>query len=162
MNETPTPAPAGRSIHRILLGASDSPAGFAAARLAVELAVACGATVRAIHVLSDGELSAALSAASAEARTGGPATLIERREHGGSAVLRHVVTLADRSHVPIETVQLWGEPASCLLAEANRWTADLIVLGQGGAPGRRQPYLGAEVRRVLEFAEQPVLVAPPG
>jgi nucleotide-binding universal stress UspA family protein len=152
-------SPAKCGIARILLGASDSPAGFAAARLAIDLAVACHATVRAVHVLTDGDLDSALAMASAEARAGGPELLAERRAQDANAMLRHVAILAGRCRVPVQTVQLSGELAGCLLAEAGRWAADLIVLGQGGA-GRHGPSLNSDVRRVLEFASQPVLVVP--
>jgi nucleotide-binding universal stress UspA family protein len=148
-------------IGRILLGVSDSPAGLAAARAALELAVTCGASVRAVHVLSDGEIDAALVAASAEARAAGGAGTAERRLHSADAVLRHVLVRADEAGVVAEAVQRWGEPAEHLLAEARRWRADLVVIGRGEAPSPTHRPLGAEALRVLEFADVPVLVVPP-
>jgi len=147
-------------IRRILLGVSDSPAALAAARFTVDLAASCGATLRAIHVLADGDLTAALVAASDEARAGGSARLAARRMHGGDAVLRHVAELGRRAGVAVETARVGGEPAECVLAEAERWRPDVVVLGRGDQPGDRQPHVGPQARRVLEFARQPVLLVP--
>ncbi|HET8683969.1 MAG TPA: universal stress protein, partial [Micromonosporaceae bacterium] len=70
------------------------------------------------------------------------------------------VGLADRAGVPVETVQVDGEPAARVLAQARAWRADLVVLGRSDRPGVGEPYVGGHTRHVLEFAEQPVLVVP--
>ena len=48
------------------------------------------------------------------------------------------------------------------LEQSRTWPADLIVLGRSDRPGPGEPYVGAETRRVLEFADRPVLVVPGG
>jgi nucleotide-binding universal stress UspA family protein len=73
-------------------------------------------------------------------------------------VLRYVAALAGRAEMPIETKQLDGEPAPAILEQARVWSAGLIVIGRSGSPGAGQPYVGSQIRHVLEFAEVPVLV----
>jgi nucleotide-binding universal stress UspA family protein len=143
-------------IGRILVAVDDSPGGLAAARMAIMLAASLAAQLRAVHVLVDGEIERALGALhSGDVRT--------RRDLGATAVLDHVARRAAQAGVIAETVSLGGEPARCILDEARSWTAALIVMGRSDLPaGTGQPYVGGEVRQVLEFAEEPVLVVPVG
>lgn len=145
-------------IHRVLLAVDDSPAGLAAARVAIELAVVCRAELRAVTVLVDGELEAALAGISAGRETS--EALRVRRGGGQTAVLRHVVEMAYVRDVIPETMALVGEPAPAILEEAARFRPDLVVIGRSDRRVTGQPYVGSEVRHVLEFAEQPVLVVP--
>jgi nucleotide-binding universal stress UspA family protein len=148
-------------IQRILVGVDDSPASLAAARAALGMAASCGAGVRVVHVLFDGALDEVLFGASRQTRAGGPAGLGARRARAGSAVLAHVADLASRAGVAAHTAQLAGDPADVLLADAEAWPADVIVLGRGDQPGDRQPALGPHARRVVEFTSRPVLLVPP-
>ncbi len=138
-------------ISRILVAVDDSPPALAAARYAVELAAAWGATVRAVTVLSDHTLAEHL---------GQPDELTHRRMLGGDAVLRYVVTRAKDAGVHVETALLDGEPARRILEQARGWPADLVVMGRSDLHGTGQPYVGRETRHVLEFADVPVLVVP--
>lgn len=147
-------------ISRILLAVNDSPAALAATRVAIGLAGACHADLRAVHVLADGDLTAALAAVSAEARADGVDAMARRRDTAGEALLRHVADLGRGAGLAVDARQVWGEPASAVLAEAVSWHADLIVLGRSDVPGPH-PRLGSQALGVLEFAEQPVLVVPP-
>jgi nucleotide-binding universal stress UspA family protein len=124
--------------------------------MAIMLAASLAAQLRAVHVLVDGEIERALGALhSGDVRT--------RRDLGATAVLDHVARRAAQAGVIAETVSLGGEPARCILDEARSWTAALIVMGRSDLPaGTGQPYVGGEVRQVLEFAEEPVLVVPVG
>jgi len=88
--------------------------------------------------------------------------LARRRDESATAVLRYVEALARRASVPLETVRLDGEPAARVLEQSRAWPADLIVLGRSDRPGPGEPYVGAGTRRVLEFADRPVLVVPGG
>lgn len=140
---------------RILLAVDDSPGGLAAARTAVRLAARLRAPLRAVHVLVDGDVARRLESHPASGGVRG------RRDQGAVAVLRFVSGLAAQAGVDVETVALEGQPARCILQQGSAWSADIIVLGR--AAGRRlgQPYVGSEVRQVLEFADVPVLVVPP-
>jgi len=142
-------------MKQILLAVDDSPAGLAAARVAVELAAGWAGQIRAVHVLVDGVLEAALEQEASSAGVHG------RRDLGAHAALKYVGDLAGRAGVPIETMALEGEPARRILEQAEAWPADLIVLGGAGRGLIGEPYVGSAVSRVLEFADAPVLVVPP-
>lgn len=143
-------------INRVLLAVDDSPAALAATAAAVLLAASCGAKLRAVSVVADHRVAELL-------REGAdPDALQMRREQAAASVLQHVVRMADRSAVPVETASLAGEPGPCVLDEARTWSADLIVVGRAGRSGPGQPYIGGQTRHVLEFADAPVMVVPPG
>jgi len=142
-------------MKHILLAVDDSPAGLAAARVAVELATEWAGQLRAVHVLVDGMLETALERGATAPDVGA------RRDLGAQAVLKYVAQLAHRAGVPAETRVLAGEPARCILEQASAWPAELIVLGGAGRGRSAEPYLGSAIMRVLEFAEVPVLVVPP-
>jgi nucleotide-binding universal stress UspA family protein len=142
-------------MKRILLGVDDSPAGVAAARTAVELAAECAAELRAVYVATDGELARAL-----QARPGGGHTRLDL-PHRSAAVLRFVADIAKHADVPVQVVAVQGQPARCVLDQADTWSADLIVLGRSTGHRLGQPYIGSQAQHVMEFAEVPVLVVPP-
>lgn len=141
-------------VRRILVAVADSPSGLAATRAAIAYAGDLRAELRAVHVLTDGELVAALAGA------GGRNDLTRRRGTAAVAVLRHVAELAGRAAVPVTTAQLVGDVARCVLEEAQRWGADLIVVGRTTRRGPGQPFVGPEVQAILEFGERPILVVP--
>lgn len=153
-------------ISRVMVAVDDSPAALAAARLAVALAQGWGGCLRAVAVVADHaiteQLRAELAGRSGPAQLDRAGGLAGRRTAAANAVLRHVAGLAERSGVPVETVQVEGDVAAELLEQARTWPADLIVLGRSDLPGAGQPYVGRHTRHVLEFAEQPVLVVPAG
>lgn len=142
-------------ISRVLLAVDDSPAALAATAAAVDLAAACGAQLRAVTVVANHRVTDLL-------RAGADPALQERREQAAATVLRHAARVADRSAVPVETSPLSGEPAPRILEEARSWSADLIVMGRASPTGAGQPYVGGQTRHVLEFADVPVMVVPPG
>lgn len=143
-------------IRRILVAVDDSPAALAAARLAVELAQAAQASLRAVAVVADHAITEQLRVS-----LGGDAGLAGRRVAAADAVLRHVTGLAERAAVPVETVQAEGETAAQVLAQSRAWPADLIVIGRPDPAAAGRPYLNSHIRHLLEFAERPVLVVPP-
>ena len=143
------------TVQHVLVAVEDSPAGIEAARVAVRMAGASGAELRAVHVLADGVLERALAS-----RPDGT-EVRRRRDAGAAAVLQHVAGLAHRAGVPVETVILHGRPAACVLDQARTWPADLVVIGRVGTANVGQPYVGSEVHHVLEFSDVPVLVVPP-
>lgn len=139
-------------IRRILLAVDDSAASLAAARAAVEIAAATGATVHVLHVIANNELAAALRAA---ACTGVP------QSAAAASLLAHMAGLATAAGVPVQTEHVAGEPARCVLDHARSWPADLVVLGRANRRGPGQPYVGHHTQHILEFAEWPVLTVPP-
>jgi nucleotide-binding universal stress UspA family protein len=129
---------------RILLAVNDTPAGLAAARIAIRLADETGGPVLAVHVIPDGE----------------PPADDDSRSRASRAVLDYVADLAGRAGVGIETLTRPGVPARVILDQATRWSADVIMLGRSGVRHVGQPFVGSQVLHVLEFADVPVVVVP--
>lgn len=146
------------TIQRILVAIDDSSDALAAAHLAIEIAAGASATLRVLHLLTDHGLSDLLGEPEAGAAAGGPVT--ERRTAGARSLLRHVQRLAKRAGVTAEMRLVEGDAGSGILAEARDWGADLVVVGRSSQAGPGAPYIGQQVRQVLEFAQQPVLVVP--
>ena len=134
------------SWQRILVAVDDSPAGLRAARLAIELAAERGARLRAVTVLRPGG-------------TGLPNGEAERRS-AAAALARFVEEQGSRGAVEIEVAELEGDPFRCILEQARRWEADVVVMGRSDRRGPSSPYLGSVTEHVLEFADCPVLVVP--
>jgi nucleotide-binding universal stress UspA family protein len=140
-------------IKRVLVAVDDSPGGLAALRFAVQLAGELGATLRAVTVVGDGQVRAALDH--------GDMQLDVRREAAADAVLRHAAELARAYEVPVEMSKTQGTAADCVLEQAHDWPADLVVLGRSREAGVGHPFIGGQTRLVLEFTDVPVLVVPP-
>lgn len=140
-------------ITHILVAVDDSRDSLAATRLAVELAHRLGARLRAVHVSADHGFEAAL-----EAVTGMPVGL--RRDEAEARLLARVAAIGEAAGVSVDTVLLTGRVEAALLRAAREWSADLVVIGKSGRSAVGDPYVGSLTRHVLEFAEQPVLVAP--
>jgi nucleotide-binding universal stress UspA family protein len=138
-------------IEHILLAVDDSSDSLAATRLAVSLASALHAELRAVHVLADHELDLAL-----ETATGRP--LGGRRGHHVAAVLARVSSLAEDEGVAVDTQVLSGAVGTAILDAARDWDADLVIIGKSARLAAGEPYVGALTRHVLEFADEPVLV----
>ncbi len=140
------------TYHRILVAVDDSPASLDAARAAVTLAAVHGAAVRALTVT---RRPIPQQASGIEAiRTA------ERLAAGGRSVLAWVADLASAQGIECETLLRTGDPFRMILDEADRWDADLIVMGRSDRRGPSSPYLGSETAHVLEFTDRPVLVVP--
>jgi len=142
-------------IERILLAVDDTRDSLTAARLAVVLAGQLHARLRVVHVSADHVLDAALAAATGrpEARQG--------RHDAATAILRRVASLATAADVAVETELLTGDVAPAVLSAARTWAADLVIVGKSARSLSGEPYVGAQTRHILEFADQPVLVVPP-
>ena len=140
-------------IGRVLLAVEDSPDALAAARTAVDVARGFRARLRIVHVLVDHEFDAALAAATGAGREGGG-------RPAATFVLRRVTAIAEAAGVEVEAAVLDGEIGQAILDDARRWAADLVVMGRSRREGSGEPYVGAQTRHVLEFAERPVLVVP--
>jgi nucleotide-binding universal stress UspA family protein len=138
----------------VLVAVEDSATGLQTAAVAVQLAAALCAPLVVVHVAADGTVDAALRAAHRND------TVVARRGASAAALLQHVARLARAAGVTVETLQLEGDPAPRILAEARHWSPALIVIGRSEGSGTEPLYVGAQARHVLEFAEQPVVVVP--
>ncbi len=76
-------------------------------------------------------------------------------------ILHHVLALAAGHGVTATAVTRQGtQPFEAILAEAERWGAELLVMGQSDKRHPGVPYVGSQTEHVLEFSALPVLIAP--
>jgi nucleotide-binding universal stress UspA family protein len=143
-------------IERVLLCVDGSPAALDATRLTVDLALGWGAAVRAIYVVQDSIVAAAIDAAAA----GTLASAEERLEDAGSGLLAHVVHLGQTHGLTIETVLRLGEPFREILREARTYHPEIVVIGRAGRRGPGPTVIGEVTAQLLEFTEWPVIVVP--
>lgn len=120
---------------RILVAVDDSPPAMAAANLATELAKNQRAELHFVAV--------------------------SESAHHTEPTLRHLTALAEKAGVkPVSTTADGGHPFDVLLAIAQDWEADLIVMGRSDNRRPGVPYVGSQTEHLLEFTHIPVLVVP--
>lgn len=141
-----------RPPRRILVPVDHSETSRRLLRAAHSLGAHFGAEVVSLHVVPSGVASHVL-AAGVEASGGRrPASTAMRRAQGASY---DASTSSER-----DAEVVFGEPAQEIIAYAERWDGDLIVIGRRGAGGLRRAVLGSVVDAVLRHAPCPVLVVP--
>jgi nucleotide-binding universal stress UspA family protein len=140
-------------FRRILVAVSGTPTAEAAAKLAIRLAAAHGAALRLVHVV-DADLAVEIARVTQRPKD----ELLAQMTTTGQHALRHVERMAQQDGQMAETKLRSGVPAAELLAEANDWPADLIVLGSTSRHGPRRLAIGRVIDPVLENADCPVLV----
>ncbi|WP_067461217.1 universal stress protein [Actinomadura macra] len=139
----------------LLLVVDDSPPALVAARYTIELARTLHARVRVVNVAADAVLTSPGAGALDLPGSAG------RPDSADHSVLGHVERLAHLEEVEVQAVQLTGDIAQSVLDEARRVRPDLIVLGRAEDPGSGlRAALSPWAARVLESAEQPVLMVP--
>ena len=141
-------------VKRLLVAVDDSADSLAAARLAIDLAMALHAQLRVIHVSADHLIDATVAAASdyrgsRAARPGSPSGTQPGRRNG-----RYRRGAGHRPNC------LSGDTGPVVLATAQDWPADLVIVGKSARSASGEPYVGTNTRHILEFAEQPVIVVP--
>ena len=62
--------------------------------------------------------------------------------------------------IECETLLIRGNPGPTLLREAERWGADLIIMGSHGRGALYEKLMGSVSKAVLEGRQFPVLVVP--
>lgn len=129
----------------LLLVVEDSPAALTAARCTMELARLLHARVSAVGFAA-GDAGDAGDAGEPDGPDG--------PDLAARTVLGHVARLARLEEVETDTVRVSGEIADCVLNVARRARPNLIVLGR--ADGALPPWAA----RIVERAEQPVIVVP--
>jgi nucleotide-binding universal stress UspA family protein len=72
---------------------------------------------------------------------------------------QHAQTLAE-SHIQCDTLLIRGDPGPTLLREAERWGADLIIMGSHGRGAIYRKLMGSVSEAVIRDRRFPVLVLP--
>ena len=123
-------------MSRILVAIDDSRPAMAAGRYAIQLAQHEGAV---IHLVA-----------------------ISETAHTTHQALRHIADLAAEKGLAATTTTRDGRaPFEVILAIADEWNADLIVMGRSDERRPGVPRVGSQTEHLLELAHVPVLVVPP-
>lgn len=144
-------------FQRVLLAIDGSAGSLQASRLAFRLAASLDAALRAIAVVGKDRTGPLVDRAAA-----GPSAR-DRARASLEDALAHVVRAGTEAGITVEPalrVATEVEPYEVILDEAERWAADLIVVGRGRHHGIGRVLLGSQADHVLEFATIPVIVVP--
>ncbi len=141
---------------RILFATDGSPVSEAAASDAARLAGSLGAALRIVHVIDTVDFSRDsefenLDDLAAPLRDRGARIL----EHA-SGIVRDAGVNAE-THL-IELDHMGTRVDEAIVGEAQRWNADLIVVGSHGRRGVRRWMLGSVAEHVVRSSDRPVLL----
>lgn len=140
------------AIERIVVGVDGSPNTRAAATWAAALAGPTGASVLAVH---------ALGLLERPDPTAAPVPVESHREEIAARLTGEwVIPLID-AHVAYATALRFGPPVEVLLEEAERFAADVIVVGSRGYGGPAALSLGSTSSQLANLSSRPVLIVPP-
>ena len=122
----------------------------------IRLAKSTGGRLRLIHVIDDLSLALAMDAYSGHA---GDWLNVLRAD--GTRILQEAADIALKAGVMFDTKlkeQFKGTVYELVLAEAQGWPADLIVLGTHGRRGLGRVVLGSSAESILRNSPIPVLL----
>jgi len=141
--------------HRILVPYDGSRTSTLGLEEAIKLARLTGATLRLIHLADP--LNFATGFESVRSYNIDVLPVIRRT---GEHILEVGAGLADAAGVPVE-VRLFDGPhdrlTEVVIAEANAWQADLIVIGTHGRRGVGRLFMGSDAQHILRASPVPVL-----
>lgn len=141
---------------RILLAVDGSQSSGLALSQAIILATATGAEVKALFVADDSDAFFDVAYFDARAlmesiRSFGRKVLTEAEGKLEAAGIRHTTQLVEKPVAP-------GQISSTIVAQADAWNADLIVLGTHGRRGVRRLLMGSVSEGVVGKTNRPVLL----
>lgn len=135
--------PVAGPLRNVLLGLDYSPASLEAAKWALHLARADGATLHLLHVVE-------------ELPPPGSAWELRAREHAEGAMNESLRT-HDTTGVELRRHVLAGSVWRCVLQVAESERADLVLLGTQGRSGLARSVLGGTTEKVIRESRAPVL-----
>ena len=138
------------AVGRILLPTDGSEPAVAATAYAVALAKTFGATLKAIYVDTGLEALEYPEEVMTED--------VYEGVHPSVKGLALAQVLCSRNGVPCETELVQGGVAKRIIAVAEDWKADLIVVGDTGRTGLKRIALGSVAETVVKGSPIPVLV----
>jgi len=141
---------------RILVPVDGSATSQRGLEEAIALARLTGGQLRLLHVVD--ELSAAMSMSGQGVVS---ADVFQLLREGGEQVLAAALALAQAQGVSAETVLIEGFSGRLcdhMLAQAEAWGAEVIVLGSHGRRGVGRLVLGSDAEQIIRTAVVPVLV----
>lgn len=141
---------------RILVPIDGSPTSSRGLIEAIAVAKLTGARLRLIHVLDD--LSFAMSA---DGFVAGSTDMISLLREGGEKTLATAKSQVGAAGLDVDVVLrdcFTGRIADLIVAEANAWPADLMVIGTHGRRGAERLFMGSDAEQILRLAPVPVLL----
>ena len=139
---------------RILVPVDGSKFSLQAVRLAARLARPCRSSLLLLHVLDTTvveQLQRFSDRSHEELRT--------EMEKSARGFLEDMSREVREQQIAVDIALREGIPHEVILAEADRWGADLIVMGKLGKRGVSRILLGSVAERVIEFTGLPVMLA---
>lgn len=127
---------------------------------AVRLAQLTGASIRLIHVVD--QLVSAGGMDMFGALTG---DVIRMLREGGEQILKTCKARVEASNVAADTVlfdSFGGGVCELVVGEAQRWRADLTVIGTHGRRGVGRMFLGSDAEQIARLVPTPVLLVRSG
>ena len=142
---------------KILVPIDGSPASNLGLNEAIKLAKDQGAKLRLFHLV-DEYIAVSSPDGVALLFTG---DLLEALRQGGKKIIEKAEALARRHGLTPESVMLesfGGRAADFIVQQANKWGADLIVLGTHGRRGVKRLVMGSDAEQVVRTTRVPVLL----
>jgi len=141
---------------KILVPIDGSPASNLGLNEAIKLAKDQGAKLRLFHLVDE---YVAVSSTDGTILYAGD--LLEALRQGGKKIIEKAEALARRNGLTPESVMLesfGGRAADFIVQQANKWGADLIVLGTHGRRGVKRLVMGSDAEQVVRTTRVPVLL----
>jgi nucleotide-binding universal stress UspA family protein len=142
---------------KILVPIDGSPASNLGLNEAIKLAKDQGAKLRLFHLV-DEYIAVSSPDGMAFSNTD---DLLESLRQGGKRIIEKAEVLARRYGLSPESVMLesfGGRAADFIVQQANKWGADLIVLGTHGRRGVKRLVMGSDAEQVVRTTRVPVLL----
>jgi nucleotide-binding universal stress UspA family protein len=142
---------------KILVPIDGSPASNLGLNEAIKLAKDQGAKLRLFHLVDE---YIAVSSPDGVAFSNTD-DLLESLRQGGKKIIEKAEALARRHGLTPESVMLesfGGRAADFIVQQANKWGADLIVLGTHGRRGVKRLVMGSDAEQVVRTTRVPVLL----
>lgn len=142
---------------KILVPIDGSPASNLGLNEAIKLAKDQGAKLRLFHLV-DEYIAVSSPDGMAFSNTD---DLFDALRQSGKKIVEKAEALARRNGLTPESVMLesfGGRAADFIVQHANKWGADLIVLGTHGRRGVKRLVMGSDAEQVVRTARVPVLL----
>lgn len=146
------------AIRRILCPVDFSRFSQHALDQAVALAREFGAEICALHVFAFAPVAETVAVGGSIPME--PLRLAPEQRSTQLNELRGFIAEVDAEGVTLQTALLEGDPVTRIVDHAQRWRADVIVMGTHGRTGFERLMLGSIAEKVLRKAPCPVLTVP--
>ncbi|WP_028583749.1 universal stress protein [Desulfogranum mediterraneum] len=139
---------------KILVPVDGSKFSLQAVKLATRLARHCDSSLLLLHAF-DAAVVAQLEGISDKSHDEIRADM----EKNVKGFLRDMSLEVSQWDIPFEVILREGTPHEVILEEAEKWGAEIIVMGKLGKRGVSRILLGSVAERVIEFTRLPVMLA---